>query len=75
MFHSSLYLVILRLYLVIASCVVNHGAPLTLGFPAIRARRFMRSLLNSDGVREAIAEAGGWVDVEKLASDLKRCVS
>eukprot|EP00904_Undaria_pinnatifida_P004072 jgi/Undpi1/13666/HiC_scaffold_9.g03320.m1 len=37
---------------------------------AFRARTFLRSLLESDVVEAAVAQAGGWHDVEKLASAL-----
>ncbi|CAM9887570.1 unnamed protein product, partial [Hapterophycus canaliculatus] len=37
---------------------------------AVRARNFVLSLLEFEGVEEAIAEAGGWGTVEALASSL-----
>ncbi|CAM9192055.1 unnamed protein product [Ascophyllum nodosum] len=39
---------------------------------AVRARRFLRSLLELDVVRVAITAAGGWSHVEALASNLKK---
>lgn len=37
---------------------------------AVRARRFMVSLLDFEGVQEAIDEAGGWGSAERWASAL-----
>ncbi|CAM9972898.1 unnamed protein product [Scytosiphon promiscuus] len=39
---------------------------------AVRARKFVLSLLEFEGVEEAIAEAGGWNDVETWASSLAK---
>lgn len=51
------------------------AAPLTVAHretKAVRARKFVLSLLEFDGVEEAIVEAGGWGEVEMWASSLKK---
>lgn len=39
---------------------------------AVRARKFVLSLLEFEGVEGAIVEAGGWGNVEMWASSLKK---
>lgn len=54
------------------SLSLSHTQSTTTPTIAVRARKFILSLLEFEGVQEAIVEAGGWSNVEAWASALNK---